>query len=177
MAGRVASVWRGFRDFLDSPTENSVVRFAWAIVAFIATALVALNWKVIDTLAARDWCNQIMATERYLGPDSRLSSPENITLIIEACAETGQLQLAAVAWVAKALAVALGLIPAAVFVVKFSGASVSGNVGGANINLGPGDSAVQRAAHEAAEHVAEKAEEAADLYPEPRMPPADDERI
>lgn len=177
MAGRLQQAMRAVTEFMDSPTENSVVRFAWAIVAVIAIALVCLNWYAISTLAARDWCNQIMATERYLGPETRLSSEQNIRLIIQECSDTGQTQLAAVAWVAKALAVALGLIPAAVFVVKFSGASVSGNVAGANVKLGAGDSALRQAAHEAAETVADKAEEAAGMFPEPRMPPADDERI
>lgn len=175
MAGRATGAWRAFRDFMDSPTENSVVRFAWAIVSVIAVSLVCLNWYAISTLAARDWCTQIMTTEKYLGPENRLSSPENITLIIEACSATGQTQLAAIAWVAKALAVALGLIPVAVFVVKFSGASVSGEVGGANLRLGSGNSAVQQAAHEAAHRVADAADETADAFPEPDMPPADDD--
>ena len=171
---RVANAWHSFRDFMDSPTENSVVRFAWAIVAI---ALIGLNWYAINTLAARDWCAQIMTTEKYLGPDGRLSSAENIKLIVELCGETGKMQIEAIAWVAKALAVALGLIPVAVFVVKFSGAGVSGTVAGASARLGAGDSALRQAAHDAAETVADKSREAAQTFPEPDMPPADDERI
>ena len=51
------------------------------------------------------------------------------------------------------LAVALGLVPAAVFVVKFSGANVSGSVAGNSFRMGR---------NEAADRVADAAEEEAD---------------
>lgn len=150
---RIGDFMRAVRDHMNAPTEHSITRFAWGMVAVISVALVALNWYTISTLSARDWCAQIMTTEKYLGDEGRLADPENIRLIIEWCARTGQTQLEAIGWVAKVLAVALGLVPAAVFVVKFSGANVSGSVAGNSFRMGR---------NEAADRVADAAEEEAD---------------
>ena len=158
---RFSEAFRSFRDYMNSPVENSITRFAWAMVAVIALALVALNWYTISTLSARDWCQQIMTTEKYLGPESRLSSAENIQLVIDWCGKTGLMQLQGIAWVAKVLAVALGLIPVAVFVVKFSGASFRGNVGGNSFSMGREDR------DEAAEQVAQAAVDEAERITRP----------
>lgn len=178
MPDRLTRMWRGLREFMESPTENSILRFAWALVAFIVIVLAALNWYVIDTLSDRSWCTQLTTVDRYLQGENgvRNASPENVQLILDSCRTIGLAQLEPLAWVAKALAVSLGLMGVSVFVVKFSGASLSGKFGGADVRLGSGDSALRQAAHNAADAVAGEAEKAAGLFPEPEMPAADEER-
>lgn len=177
---RASRAWAALREFMESPTENSILRFAWALVAFIVVVLAALNWYVIDVLADRQWCTQLTAIEKYMhdGHNTRRPvDPKTVQMILDSCETIGLAQLAPLAWIGKTLAVALGLMGVSVFVVKFSGASVSGNFAGADVRLGAGDSALKAAAHEAAEKVADAAEREADLYPEPDMPAPDDKRI
>lgn len=115
---------------------------ALLLTAFIAASLVALNFYTIHTLSNRDWCAQIMATEKVTGAGVR-TGEDTLRLVIERCSAALMEQLDSVGLIASILAGALALSVGAMFVVKFAGARASVNVGGHGGEIGPAQAANQ----------------------------------
>lgn len=145
------------KHYFNEPVDVRLQRFAWGLTGVISVALIVLNWITIDTLSDRTWCTTLTSVEKYLHEGHRSVSSGNIEMILEACRDIGEQQLDHVGFIAKIFAIALGLVPTAVFVVKFAGANASAKFAGGEFSMnGSGRTA---GAHEVAEVAEEKAEQ------------------
>ena len=124
----------------------------------ITAALVGLVWYSINTLSSRDWCNQIMAAEKFTGATTN-TAPETVQLVIKMCTTLLEAQLDSVGFVAKTLAGGLALCVVAMYLVKFAGGRASGEIAGNKFNI---QGSTPEVATQAAERVAEAASKEAE---------------